>query len=281
MNKEKLCKFLKCRRKLLGKTQLEMGELIGVSDKVYSNWETGKTIISVEDLPKLCNALEISVSEYYACEVIADHEKKNEIESICENIIDMKEEEKKYAIKNETNKLKKKVLIILSFIVLIFTGIFIYFFMSNNFDNCYVYTMLSVENMKVKGEIIQTQEKEIISINEIVMDDFNDEQVYYIDYSLWINDQMIVQEGNVNQYVVFDNDPLKNLNDMIQDEVRVYINEEKEYNEYLDYSSKEANVKIIVNYIKEDKTIEHIEIPLIMKKEYSNNKIFYDGGNHI
>ena len=54
-------------RKLKKMTQKELAEMLNVSDKVISKWETGKSLPDVEIMLKLSEALGTSISELYEC----------------------------------------------------------------------------------------------------------------------------------------------------------------------------------------------------------------------
>jgi len=52
---------LKTLRKEKKLTQKELAEQIGISQKSYSHWETGKNEASLENLIKLADLLEVSI----------------------------------------------------------------------------------------------------------------------------------------------------------------------------------------------------------------------------
>lgn len=54
-------------RKLKNLTQKELAEMLNVSDKVVSKWETEKSLPDVETMLKLSKVLDISISELYDC----------------------------------------------------------------------------------------------------------------------------------------------------------------------------------------------------------------------
>lgn len=72
MNQKKIGSFIaKCRkrRKL---TQLELAEMLGVSNRSVSNWENGICLPDVSLYKPLCDVLEISINELFAGEFICD-----------------------------------------------------------------------------------------------------------------------------------------------------------------------------------------------------------------
>lgn len=74
MNQKKIGLFIaKCRkrRKL---TQLELAEILGVSDRSISNWENGVCLPDASLYRLLCDVLEISINELFAGEFICDEQ---------------------------------------------------------------------------------------------------------------------------------------------------------------------------------------------------------------
>ncbi len=65
MNQEKIGKFIAECRKQKNLTQEQLSEILGVSSKSVSRWENGKTLPDYTILDSLCNALEISINEFY------------------------------------------------------------------------------------------------------------------------------------------------------------------------------------------------------------------------
>lgn len=60
--------FLKHRREILGYTQKQVADKIGISEKQYSLYEINKVNfrrVSALHITKLCIALKISLSEFY------------------------------------------------------------------------------------------------------------------------------------------------------------------------------------------------------------------------
>ena len=65
MNQEKVGKFIAERRKHKNLTQEQLSEKLGVSSKSVSRWENGKNLPDYTILDSLCNALDISINEFY------------------------------------------------------------------------------------------------------------------------------------------------------------------------------------------------------------------------
>ena len=59
----KIGSFISDMRKEKGLTQKQLAELVGVSDKAVSRWETGKGLPDTSIMPELCKALDININE--------------------------------------------------------------------------------------------------------------------------------------------------------------------------------------------------------------------------
>ena len=72
--------FIQQLRKDKGMTQKELAEIIGMSDKTISKWESGNSLPDTSVLVSLCEVLDISVNELLSCEKIPpeDYSKKAE-----------------------------------------------------------------------------------------------------------------------------------------------------------------------------------------------------------
>lgn len=54
-------------RKKNNMTQRDLAELINISDKVISNWETGRSLPDVESMMRLSKTFNVTVGELYEC----------------------------------------------------------------------------------------------------------------------------------------------------------------------------------------------------------------------
>ena len=59
-------------------TQRDLAEIINVSDKVISKWETGRTLPDVESILRLSNAFNVSIAELFECIEKTDTQKAEE-----------------------------------------------------------------------------------------------------------------------------------------------------------------------------------------------------------
>jgi len=73
MSQNQIGNFIQQLRKEKGLTQKELGNAVGVSDKTISKWENSNSIPDTSMLPALCEALDISVNEFYLVVSILIH----------------------------------------------------------------------------------------------------------------------------------------------------------------------------------------------------------------
>ena len=80
MDTVKIGKFLSEMRRNHGLTQREFAELLGISDKTVSKWETGNGLPEVSLMLPVCEALHIDLNELFSGERLkeADYKKKAE-----------------------------------------------------------------------------------------------------------------------------------------------------------------------------------------------------------
>ncbi len=74
-NENMLGDFIYQRRKELGLSQLDLADLIGVSNKAVSKWETKEANPDVKNLKLLANALKCTVDELLSCKISESNNK--------------------------------------------------------------------------------------------------------------------------------------------------------------------------------------------------------------
>lgn len=156
MNTQKLGAFIAQLRKEKGLTQLQLAELLNVTDKAVSRWETGKNYPDIDMFEDLSKILEVSVSELLEGKRIDK-----------ENLLTTSEEQTVKQIKKNKyyNKKYKALIGVVVAIILIFAG---YVFLEDKgvFDGviyhrlpCYSNDMVTVLN-NVDGYISQRPDSE-------------------------------------------------------------------------------------------------------------------------
>lgn len=93
MNQEKISVFIQQTRKEKGMTQKELADILGISDKTISKWETGKSMPDMDFFMPLCNALEININELLSGEKISSI---NYSEKAEENIMSLLKENREH-----------------------------------------------------------------------------------------------------------------------------------------------------------------------------------------
>ena len=65
MNQKQIGIFISELRKEKNLTQLELGELLGVTNKTVSRWENGNYMPDISIIPLLFQTLEITINEFF------------------------------------------------------------------------------------------------------------------------------------------------------------------------------------------------------------------------
>ena len=60
MDQIKIGRFIAERRKAAGLTQMQLAELLGITDRAVSKWETGRAMPDTSIMLELCKALKIT-----------------------------------------------------------------------------------------------------------------------------------------------------------------------------------------------------------------------------
>ena len=82
MDQKKIGSFIAARRKDNNLTQNQLAEMLGITDKAVSKWETGKSMPDLSLFCPLCDLLHITLNELLSGEFISDEnlkEKSNQI----------------------------------------------------------------------------------------------------------------------------------------------------------------------------------------------------------
>lgn len=94
MDQMKIGTFIAQKRKERELTQIQFAELVGVSDKTVSKWETGVRLPDVAILQEVCEALQITVNELLAGEEFAEYSEKEYMQKTEDNVIGLLQEVK-------------------------------------------------------------------------------------------------------------------------------------------------------------------------------------------
>ena len=78
MNQVRIGKFISKKKKKKGITQNELAELLGITNRAVSKWETGICMPDAGTIPELCQILDISISDLFSGEKIMENNKDSE-----------------------------------------------------------------------------------------------------------------------------------------------------------------------------------------------------------
>lgn len=87
MDQEKIGKFIKEERKNKKLSQEELGELLGVSNRSISKWETGVSLPDISLFKSLCEVLDISYNELLSGERLNKTNYQEKLENNLSNVI--------------------------------------------------------------------------------------------------------------------------------------------------------------------------------------------------
>lgn len=92
MNQEVIGKYISSCRKDKGLTQTQLAEMLNITNRAVSKWETGKSCPDVSIMLELCDILGITVNELLSGEriVMEDYQKKAE-----ENLVELQSKKEK------------------------------------------------------------------------------------------------------------------------------------------------------------------------------------------
>ncbi len=87
MDQMKTGKFISALRKEKGLTQMQLADLLGISDKTISKRERGAGLPEVSLMMPLCEALDINVNELLTGEKLTDAEYKKKAEATIMDLV--------------------------------------------------------------------------------------------------------------------------------------------------------------------------------------------------
>ena len=102
MDQIKIGRFIAECRKKKGLTQMQLAEMLNITDRAVSKWETGRTMPDSSIMIELCDILEISVNELLCGEVITMDNYKEELEKNLLETVKQKEASDRMLLKLET-----------------------------------------------------------------------------------------------------------------------------------------------------------------------------------
>ena len=119
MDQVKIGKLIAERRKSVNLTQLQLAEVLGLTDRAISKWETGKSLPDSSVMLQLCGILKITVNDLLSGEVVSMENYNEEMEKKLLEMVRQKEEKDRMLLKAEL------IVGIVSFIPLMIATIFV------------------------------------------------------------------------------------------------------------------------------------------------------------
>ena len=107
MDQVKIGQFIGICRREKNLTQRQLADLVGVSDKAVSKWETGRGLPEASSMAPVCEALGINVNELLRGERIPGEEYQEKAEETMVKLAEMKEDIKK--VNWKMNSMKKGI----------------------------------------------------------------------------------------------------------------------------------------------------------------------------
>lgn len=98
MDQIKIGKFIAKMRKKQSYTQRQLADILGISDKTISKWETGSGLPEVSLMMPLCDSLHINVNELLSGECLTDADYQKKAEENMMDLVKEREESKKKII---------------------------------------------------------------------------------------------------------------------------------------------------------------------------------------
>ena len=95
MDQVKIGKFIAQCRKNANLTQLQLADMLGITDRAISKWETGKSLPDSSIMLELCGVLGITVNDLLSGEVVAMDNYSKEMEKNLLEMVKQKEQSDK------------------------------------------------------------------------------------------------------------------------------------------------------------------------------------------
>lgn len=225
---------LRKERKL---TQQELADLLNVTNKTISKWETNTTAPDIDTLKRISQVLNVPVDVLLGNSQLTITDKTSK------------------------HKLTKKKLILL--LSLLFVSLFfIYYLITNFILNTKSYSLVSGDDrFTIEGNITVDKNQYYISLEIKGINDksFGNKIINNAQYSVIINDKIIYNNGDISSTTLTENFSLSKYISKIS------INHNDTNNKNLK-SVLENGLILQIKYIDENNEINTINIPVLVKK---------------
>ena len=237
MTEDSFGKTLAKLRKERKLTQQELADLLHVTNKTISKWETNTTAPDIDTLKRISQVLKVPV------DVLLGNSKLTVTDS------------------HNKHKLTKKKLILLISLLLV-SLFFIYYLIANFILNTKSYSLISGdERFTIEGNITVDNKQYYLSLIVKGINDelFEDQIINNAEYSIIINDKIIYNNGDISSTTLTDNQSLSKYISKIS------INHNDKKSKYLK-DVLENGLIIQIEYIDEYNQKDIINIPVLIKK---------------
>ena len=264
MNQEKIGEFIAKLRKEKNMTQEELGNILGVTGKAVSRWETGNGVPDISIVNNVSEVLEVTTTELLNGERVTSLKNKN-LDEITENSIDF--------YKSKLIKKFKKVLVILLSIIFALTSILLLIFYVNNYNKYQLYRISSgTSKVSLSGILSINNDRNTLVISKLNYMDNNIGNIYNLEYELVVGGKSFYKIGNIDDFIYDSDYKLISFNSYIKT-VNIYINEISK--DILNEIINENEIFVNLRYIGEDKNIYNYSFSIRFEKEYSNSRLIY------
>ena len=261
MDQEKIGKFIAKLRKEKEMTQEELGNIVGVTGKAVSRWERGNGVPDISIVNDVSEALGVTTTELLNGERVTSLKNKN-LDEITENSIDF------YKTKL-MHKFKKVLIILLAIIFFLFSLLLLIFYL-NNYNKCQLYRIDSDSSeISLSGILSITNKRNTLVISNFKYKGIYEKMITSTSYEILLNGESIYKVGEV----------YKSDSTLINSTLNDYI---KTVNFYLSDLSSDILNKFVNNFVSinicvlnSDGSVNSINIPLKITKEFSNSKFLY------
>lgn len=101
MDQQKIGKFIAEKRKEQKLTQMQLSEMLGITDRAVSKWENGKALPDASLMLPLCDILHITVNDLLSGEVVLVENYNKELENKLIEMVEEKEQRDKQLLRLE------------------------------------------------------------------------------------------------------------------------------------------------------------------------------------
>lgn len=239
MNIDNIGKFIKKLRENKGLTQEQLAEMIPISRQAVSKWERGLAIPDSSVLIRLSEIFSITINEILSGQKITKENEK-EINQITLSLFD-------------DAKKKKKIIRILSLILIVFAFAFLVYYFVISYRSIKVYTVSGMgDNISLSnGIFVRTNEKLFFRIGDF---DISDDNTNITNLTLYYIDK------NGNEKII-----------VSSDDTSILFIDYVGYDDYLDTSNIDYIIKNMYLKIKTDEGKENFK--LYFAKDYVNDNL--------